>query len=522
MMCNRKYRFSISKQYSLIFIGVFTVAMLMLYAANNLLLKRYYMQNEQREIVEAYNSINKADEENEFDTEEYDSEILHICEKYSLDMLVMDSNTQMIKFTGKDANALKMRLFDKIFSDYYPENEMGPGGPPDGPGGGDFDEPEELLEKTDDYIVSLTKDTRSGGEYLEMWGTLKSGNIFLIRSAMESIDNTVAITNKFMGLVSLIVVIVSACVIMLVSKGISLPILRLAEISDRMTRLDFDAKYKPRGNNEITLLGNNINKLSESLERNISELKGANARLTKDIKEKTEIDEMRKEFLSNVSHELKTPIALIQGYAEGLSEGIIDDPENMAYYCEVIGDEASKMNEMVKKLLTLNQLEFGEDTVNIERFDIVEVIHGIVKTTEILTKQNGIDVSYPDAGPIYVWGDEYMTEEIVTNYLSNAMNHCDYDKKIDIDVRDVEDGNKVRITVFNTGDRIPEESIEHLWEKFYKVDKARTRAYGGSGVGLSIVAAMCRSMGEEYGVENYDNGVGFYFTLDKACHTVVQ
>jgi signal transduction histidine kinase len=301
---------------------------------------------------------------------------------------------------------------------------------------------------------------------------------------------------------------------MLVSKGISMPILRLAEISDRMTRLDFEAKYKPRGNNEITLLGNNINKLSESLERNISELKGANARLTRDIEEKTEIDEMRKEFLSNVSHELKTPIALIQGYAEGLSEGVIDDPENMAYYCDVISDEAAKMNEMVKKLLTLNQLEFGADTVNMERFDIVEVIQGIVRTTEILTKQNGITVRYPDGEPIYVWGDEYMTEEVITNYLSNAMNHCDYDKNIDIDVKDIEGTDKVRITVFNTGDRIPEESIEHLWEKFYKVDKARTRAYGGSGVGLSIVKAIQTSIGQKFGAENVEGGVQFWFDLE--------
>lgn len=521
MKCGRKYRYSISKQYSLIFIGVFTAAMLILYAANNLLLKRYYLQNKQKEIVEAYASINKAEAENEFDTDEYDSEILYICEKYSLDLLVMDSNSQMIKFTGKDANALKMRLFDRIFADYYPESEEEPPAMPGGqPKPGDRED--ELLLKTDEYSLSLTEDMRSGGEYMEMWGTLESGNIFLIRSAVESIDNSVAITNRFMGYVSLIVVVVAAVIIMLVSKGISMPILKLAEISDRMTRLDFEAKYKPRGDNEITLLGNNINKLSESLEKNISELKGANARLTRDIEEKTEIDEMRKEFLSNVSHELKTPIALIQGYAEGLSEGVIDDPENMAYYCNVISDEASKMNEMVKKLLTLNQLEFGADTVNMERFDIVEVIQGIVKTTEILTRQNGITVRYPDGEPIYVWGDEYMTEEVITNYLSNAMNHCDYDKNIDIDVRDVEGTDKVRITVFNTGDRIPEESIEHLWEKFYKVDKARTRAYGGSGVGLSIVAAMCRSMGEEYGVENYDNGVGFYFTLDKACPGVVE
>ncbi len=508
MKCkDRKYRKSIKHMYSLIFIAVFALAMFMLFAANNLLLKRFYLKNKQTEIISAYESINAAEAVNAFDTDEYDDEIVHICEKYSLDLLVMDNDSQMVKFTGKDADMLKMRLWDKIFATQFGDKPK----PPTPPGGED-----ETLIANENYTLSLTRDPRSGGEYLEMWGSLNSGNLFLIRSAVESIDNSVAITNRFLGYVSIAVIIISAIIIMIVSNGISRPILKLAEISEKMTNLDFDAKYVPKGDNEITLLGNNINKMSESLQKNISELKSANAMLKKDIEEKTEIDEMRREFLSNVSHELKTPIALIQGYAEGLSEGVIDDPENMAYYCNVISDEANKMNEMVRKLLTLNQLEFGADTVNMERFDIVELIQGVLKTTEILTKQNNIKVNFPIGNPIYVWGDEYLTEEIITNYLSNAMNHCDYDKTIDIDVKDEPD-NKVKITVFNTGDPIPEESIEHIWEKFYKVDKARTREYGGSGVGLSIVAAICKSMNSAYGAENYDNGVGFYFTLDKGA-----
>ena len=494
MHADRRYVHSISRQFAAVFIGVMVLALGLIFAANNLLLKRFYLNNRQRAIVAAYNSINRAESANAFDTDEYDREILRICEKYSLDLLVMDSDSQMIKSTGEDADVLRIRLWDRILSQNY-----------------------EAILSEDDYSLSITNDRRTGSEYLEMWGTLESGHIFLIRSPIDSIDNSVAITNRFLAYVSVIVIIISAVIIFVASKSITKPILKLAEISDRMTKLDFDAKYEPKGNNEITLLGNNINKLSESLESNISELKTANAMLMKDIEEKTEIDRMRQEFLSNVSHELKTPIALIQGYAEGLSEGVIDDPENMAYYCSVISDEASKMNEMVKKLLTLNQLEFGSDTVNMVRFNIVDLIKNHVQTTEILTRQNGITVQYPDNEPVYVWGDEFFTEEIITNYLSNAMNHCDYDKNIDISLENIQVNgmDRVKVSVFNTGDPIPEESIPHLWEKFYKVDKARTRAYGGSGVGLSIVAAICKAMNQEYGVENYDNGVGFYFTLDK-------
>ena len=511
-----RYGHSISRQFAAIFIAVTAIGMGLMFLANNLLLKKYYLSNKQKEMISAYNSINEAEAENAFDTDEYDAEILGICEKYSLDLLVMDSDSKMVKYTGNDANFLRMRLWDRIFADNarmagidQPEGDDTEGGV-GFPGRND-----EIIQSEDSYSIGLTDDVVTGGEYMEMWGTLGSGNMFLIRSAMESIDNSVAITNRFLGYVSVFVVVISAVVIMVLSKNITSPILKLADISERMTRLDFDARYEPKGNNEITLLGENINKLSDSLKKNISDLKSANAMLKKDIEEKTEIDEMRKEFLSNVSHELKTPIALIQGYAEGLSEGVTDDPENMKYYCDVIADEASKMNKMVQKLLTLNQLEFGNDAVNMERFDIVELIKGHIQTTEILTKQNGITVNFPAGAPIYVWGDEYMVEEIITNYLSNAMNHCDYDRNIDIKVEDIPDQEKVKVTVFNTGDPIPEESLTHIWEKFYKVDKARTREYGGSGVGLSIVAAICKAMNQEYGAENYDNGVGFYFTLDK-------
>ena len=281
-----------------------------------------------------------------------------------------------------------------------------------------------------------------------------------------------------------------------------------------MAHLDFNAKYQGKEKNEIGLLGSNINQMSESLERTVSELKTANNELQKDIERKEQIDVMRKEFLANVSHELKTPIALIQGYAEGLKEGISDDAESREFYCEVIMDEAGKMNAMVQKLLTLNQLEFGNDKVSMERFDIVTMIRTYLQSAEILTRQDGITVKMEQTEPVYVWGDEFKTEEVFMNYFTNAVHYCQGEKMIHVTVEKTED--KVRVGVFNTGEPIPEESLSHLWEKFYKVDKARTREYGGSGVGLSIVKAIIESMNQEYGVQNFSDGVLFWFTLEPA------
>ena len=184
----------------------------------------------------------------------------------------------------------------------------------------------------------------------------------------------------------------------------------------------------------------------------------------------------------------------------------------MEFYCDVIIDEAAKMNHMVKKLLTLNQLEFGNDVITMERFDIVALIRNYLQSADILAKQREIRVFFEEKQEVFVWADEFKVEEVFTNYFSNAVHHAAGQKVIDVKL--TRQGNKVRVSVFNTGEPVPEDSIGHIWEKFYKADKARTREYGGSGVGLSIVKAIMESLNQEYGVINYDNGVEFWFELE--------
>ncbi len=279
-----------------------------------------------------------------------------------------------------------------------------------------------------------------------------------------------------------------------------------------MADLDFNAKYTSGGGGEIGVLGENFNIMSQKLENTISELKNANFRLQQDIEQKEKMEKMRTDFMGNVSHELKTPIALIQGYAEGLKEGVSDDPESREFYCDVIMDEASKMNQMVKNLMTLNQLEFGDENVEFQRFDLTELIRGVLQSMEIMAQQKEAKVQFRQKDPVYVWADEFKAEQVVRNYVSNAFNHLDGDRVVDVKI--IPAGDKVKVTVFNTGTPIPEEDVPHIWEKFYKVDKAHTREYGGNGIGLSIVKAIMDSFHQEYGVNNYDNGVEFWFELD--------
>lgn len=485
-------KYSLKRHFVVIFISLVAGTILLCLLLNSTLLERYYTENKIKALIRAYESINEAANAGDIISDTFDIELQKICGKYNINVLVADSDSETIKTSLSDPNYVIRHLLNNII--------IG------------VDE-KDILRETDGYKMQIVTDVRTQTEYIEMWGVLDTGYIFMIRSALEGIRESVAIANRFLTYVGAVAIAVSMVLVLWLSNRVTKPILELADISERMKHLDFNAKYTGKDKTEIAVLGSNINELSETLEKTISELKTANNELLKDIERKEQIDEMRKDFLSNVSHELKTPIALIQGYAEGLKEGINDDAESREFYCDVIMDEASKMNTMVKRLLTLNQLEFGNELVNMERFDIVDLIRNYIASADILIKQKGVLVRMEEYGEMYVWGDEFRVEEVFMNYFTNAMNYVQGENIIDIKIsRD--ERQRVKVSVFNTGNPIPEESMEHIWEKFYKVDKARTREYGGSGIGLSIVKVIMESMNQEYGVVNHDNGVEFWFTLD--------
>lgn len=366
-----------------------------------------------------------------------------------------------------------------------------------------------------DYEIARINDERLDSEYLELVGTISIGtttHTIFVRSNYESIQESVKLSSQFLIYAGLAATCLGVIVMFGIIGSFTKPIKKLSNIASEMAELKFETRYTGSREDEIGQLGDSINVLSEKLEETISELKAANNELQSDIENKIQIDEMRKDFLSNVSHELKTPIALIQGYAEGLQENINDDEESREFYCEVIIDEANKMNKMVKKLLNLNQLEFGNNMLEFERFDIVEVIRTALNSTKILFEQKEVHLIFEENEPIYVWAEEYSIEEVVTNYISNALNHVSGEQIIEIKL--IKSTDKVRISVYNTGEQIPEEDLEKVWIKFYKVDKARTREYGGSGIGLSIVKAIMNSHHQECGVVNRTKGVEFWFELD--------
>lgn len=372
----------------------------------------------------------------------------------------------------------------------------------------------EQLELTEEYMIMTQHNNSMDSDFMDLFGDTKFGYNVFVRSGQESIEEAVDISNRFLFFLGSCVMAIAAFVSYLFGRRFTRPVLELAQIAHKMSELDFETKFEvdSEDEDEIAVLGNSINSLSENLERTISELKGANIELQNDIERKTQIDEGRKEFLSNVTHELKTPIALIQGYAEGLKDNINEDPESREFYCEVIIDEATKMNKMVKKLLSLNQLEVGTAQPEIEHFDIIPLVRSVLGSAEILFQQKRATLELHAEESEYVWADEYMMEEVFTNFISNALNHVSGRMLIEVCLKRV--GDKVRLSVFNSGEAIPEDALSQVWVKFFKVDKARTREYGGSGIGLSIVKAIMELHRQNYGVLNRDDGVEFWIELD--------
>lgn len=466
-------------------------AILLCWVLNTTLLPRYYMHNKKEVLMENYQIISNASAQNELESDEFAVTFDNLCSNGNIMALILQQDGKVLRSSVNDLDALRTEFWDVLLHG----DKM------------------EVLYSNKQYQLLQKTDTRLDSEYLVLVGVLENGDMVLMRTAVESIRESAAISNRFLLFAGAAAIVASILVAFFTTRHITKPLQQLTDISKRMVDLDFNAKYETDQSNsyEVEELGNHINRLSENLERTISELKTANVELQDDIEKKIQIDEMRKEFLSNVSHELKTPLALIQGYAEGLQECINDDAESREFYCEVIIDEADKMNRMVKKLLTLNQLEFGNDQVIMERFDMTELIRGVANSTRILMEQKGIRLELENSEEAWVWGDEFKVEEVITNYMSNAINHADGEKLIRVFYTRSED--KLRVSVFNTGQPIPEEDIEKIWVKFYKVDKARTREYGGSGIGLSIVKAIMDSFHQRCGVINHEDGVEFWMEL---------
>lgn len=474
---------------------VILIIVLFLILINSIVLENFYIYSKTATIKQVYQKVNNyyASENPNINLE---TELKKIAYKNNFDILIK-TDTNLIIFTS-DKEFLSSTYILKDINEITRENIN------------------TQNDKKNNLNIKITTDETNNINYMFLTGILDNGYVLYIRMPISPIKESVKISNTLLLMIGGVTLAVAGVVASFISKKFTNPILQLNDIANKMAKLDFSQKYRVTDTeDEINELGRSINTMSDKLETTIKQLQKSNIELEKDIEEKSKIDDMRKQFISDVSHELKTPIALIQGYAEGLIENVSTDEESRRFYAEVILDETNKMDRLVKQLLELIKLEYGKKEFNNEKFDINELINEVIRKCEVMLQKNNIQVEFESKKPIYVWADEFYIEQVVTNYFTNAIKHTEEignNKKIKITVKQLND--KMRITVFNTGKTIPEEDLTRIWGRFYKVDSSRNRQDGGTGIGLALVKAIMNNYQNEYGVNNKKDGVEFYFDVD--------
>ena len=336
-------------------------------------------------------------------------------------------------------------------------------------------------------------------------------DIVFVLSTLQPVGEATSITRKYYVYVYIAAVFLIAILSLVYSKMISKPLISLNTTAKKISQLDFSAKCQITSNDELGSLGKTLNFLSEKLGITLNELKTANEQLKGDIEKEKQLEKMRKEFIASVSHELKTPISIIEGYAEGLKDGI-PKGDDITYYLDVIIDESKNMNSLVCDMMDLSQLESGNFKLNMSQFNIFQLISSIYKkySNNINDKHLKLNVS-SSIQNVTVYGDPYRIEEVINNLISNAVRHTPINNTIEITLKLQE--NKILVEIHNEGSFIGDDDLDRIWDKFYKVDKSGSKHFGGTGLGLSIVKNILFLHKSNFGVLNTDTGVRFYFTL---------
>lgn len=477
---------------------VITMIILLLVIVNNVVLEKFYLYNKTKTMKQIYKQINTS----------YNNELPY--EKIEENLRVLSINNNLDILIKTDENIL-MLATDNYKTDYTDEIEFF----------SNIKQKGEILRKLyqEKMIdINIVKENDTKINYIIVSAYLDNGYKLYMRTPTADLQESARISNNVLIVIGSAVIIISGIIASFISRKFAAPILELNSIAQRMSNLDFSQKYQVNDtDDEMNNLGKSINIMSEKLENTIKQLTVNNSELEKDIERKSKIDEMRKQFISDVSHELKTPIALIQGYAEGLVENVNVDDESREFYANVILDEANKMDRLVKQLLELMKLEYGKRDFNNESFDIVALINEVIKKCNVMVVENNIKIYFNCKNVIMAYADIFYVEQILMNYITNAIRYSkevNGERKIEINIYLDTEKNKIRVSIFNSGDNIEEKELQRIWGRFYKVDSSRNREKGGTGIGLAFVKAIMNNYQNEYGAVNKENGVEFFFELD--------
>ncbi len=290
-------------------------------------------------------------------------------------------------------------------------------------------------------------------------------------------------------------------------RFITKPISILNASAKRMAELDFSAPCDFVSADEFGELSASLNTMAEKLQQALAHLEDANALLERDVEKERLLLAERKELVDSLSHEMKTPLGIIRAYAEGLQDET--DEAKKQKYAQVIVSEVGRMNDLIVTLLDLSALESGAASLNVTRFDFVELVETVAGRLLIDTPETNFELQYelPER-KAFVWTDRRRMEQILDNLIVNAKKNVRPGGILRLEL--TEDGGVLHFSMFNQGRPIPESDLPEIWTKFYRNSGAD---YNGSGLGLSIVAQILSMQELPYGAENRTDGVRFWFSI---------
>ncbi|PHV69672.1 hypothetical protein CS063_14335 [Sporanaerobium hydrogeniformans] len=310
---------------------------------------------------------------------------------------------------------------------------------------------------------------------------------------------------KFSLYLLLLVLVLGVIAAYVFSYYITKPVLEIMDSASRIAKLDFSKKCEYKKSDELGVLAQNLNDMSDILDTTITQLEKANERLEEDIN-------LQKAFVADVSHEFKTPLTIIRGFIEILLDKKVDKAvqEDML---NTITNEVDRMDKLVYDLLKLSKLESQGALMCKKSIDCTEMLENVASGYKVLMQNKGIVfLQEYDSQIGNMMADQYSIEQVIRNFISNAMTHTQPQKKVILSAK--HHNGYVRIAVFNEGQPIEAVELDKIWNKFYRIDKARSRETGGTGLGLSICKRILELHGYHYGVMNVDNGVVFYFDAE--------
>lgn len=335
----------------------------------------------------------------------------------------------------------------------------------------------------------------------------------IVSKGMHSVSQAIEILHQIFPYILGISIVVAILLALAASLYLTMPIVRLSQISRRMASLDFGEHYQGKRTDEVGVLGTSLNELAGNLSAALEELRQSNEKLKSDIEMEREAERRRIAFFSAVSHELKTPITILKGHLSGMLQGV-GAYQKRDYYLQRSQETAEKMETMVQELLTVSRIE--NHTFVTQRMDVAEQLRQQIAELAELAENKGLEWMVEIPEHLYASVHPTMLEKVFSNLLMNAIRYTPEgnENQIRIVLKErQEEGKAFDCLIENTGVFLPEEAIPHLFEAFYRVEQSRNRQTGGSGLGLYIVKMILDRHKAEYSIENTPDGVGFFFCI---------